>query len=302
MKTKTSIFISNEAVLAVVGRDSGKKIYIKRCCRKEMPEGLVYNGEISDRQRLAEVLREFYSDFALGTSDVHLVLDSDAVLTGIMNVPALGEKQLRQLVRNEFPQQNTGRGELLYDYTVLRPRLQSKGGQILGAAAEKKLILQYMELFKEIGVGLSGIDIGLACAHRVCEKLPELKDATCLVSVLDGSSMVSMLFVNGIYSFSSRSRLFEPRGTYNSAVEISRMLSALLQFNISQKTEDIISRAYICGLKGDEENFCADISASLGVDILALPESLPIKSEYMRINKTSYSDYLYCIGDIINSK
>ena len=299
---KTSVYLSNEALQVISGEDNGRTVKVKKCYKSAMPPGCIQNGVIVDNNGLAAALAEFFAHNKLPRHKVNLVLDCDAVMTKIIDVPITSDKKLRQIINGEFIGQGSEHGKLLVDYTVLEPSIQPAGGRVLGCAVEKDIIRLYLETFNRVAVELGNIDLALSCAIRFCSRVRDLKQKTYIVTVLKGTGITSLLFVNGIYCFSNRGKLFEKRGTPAAAVEISRTLSSLMQFNAAQKSEHAITNAFICGMQGDERDFCTDISSLLDIQVSIMPEWQAFKFGAQVSRQASVGDFIYCLGDIIQNK
>lgn len=298
----TSIYIADGSIQAVTGADTGKILKVSGYWRQAMKPGIVANGAIKEQDQLKEILADFCKKTGVDMKRIQLVLDSNMLMTKDMEVPVLGTKKLRQIIETEFSVREAGYQEMIYDYAVLEPRTKSGGGRILACAVEKSLVQQYVSLFSSIGGKLLNVDIGLSCAIRYCRRTPELKSGTYILSVADGRDLVSILFNQGVYSFSNRSSLFESRGTSAAAVEISRNLSSLVQFHVAQKAEAPITNAYLCGLEEDEKDFCAEMSESLNMEVGPLQNTLPVSCSAPAADGLSYGDCLYCFGDLIKDK
>ncbi len=294
---QTSVYIANSEIRAVTGKDRGHSLKMKGCYAQPLPEGLLQNGAIADFTGLAQTVSVFFAQNRLPRRQVNLVLDCDSALTKIMEAPLLPAKKLRQLVKGEYIGQ--GEAELLCDYAVLEPAIKPAGARILACALEKQIVGQYLDLCNRIGVELVQIDLALSCAIRYCRRIPALTNRTYIMTILSGADIVSLLFVDGFYRFSNRSRLFEQRGTPAAAVEISRTLSSLVQFNAAQKNEQAITNAYICGMQGDEVEFCNDISSLLNIEVSITPEWKAIKRGVQVPMQTRAGDFIYCLGDIM---
>lgn len=297
---KTSVYLSNQSITAVVGEDKGRKLKVKACYRGAMPPGLIFNGAIIDAEQLTSYLGGFFNMYKLDPKNVSVVIDNDNLINKILEVPILKRKELLDLVRNEFNASGTA-AESVYDYAVLSPRNAAGKGRILAISMETALIKAYTELFAGIGVRLSGIDSTLVAAILMCQRIKELKGHTYIMSMLEGAEMFSMLFADGEYAFSQRVMLAEQRGTPAAAVEISRALSSMVQFNYTGQTTNPLSNAFLSGLLGDEVQFCPDMADALAINVGLPPATRDIDSAFMQTNKLNYGEYLFCLGDLLES-
>ncbi len=293
---KTSVYLTKEYIGAAKGTVSGNGISISALCKKELPP--IYGTP--EKSEYAEALSRFWDDNALDSKGVYLVIDGEEAIIRSMNVPILPQAKLQSLIKNAlYDPETQGVREMLYDYATLTPLLPEGGGLVLATAIDKEIIEYYKALFKNIGVDLAGIDLALPSAIRLLNKFPELNGETFIVSILQESNIASMLFVNGNYSFSNRAMLFEERGTPAAAVEISRTLSSLIQFNFAQQTGGQITKAYLCGLKEDELYFCNDMAASLEIDVKPLPEAPAAIKGNFGTEGLNTAEYFYAVGGLL---
>jgi len=296
----TTLYISNQELQIVVGGENAKEFSIAKYASMPLVSGMMAGGAIIEPEGIATSLDAFLNEQGVQRKNLQLVIDNDTALIRIMDVPIVNDKNMRLLIRNEMVEQSGGTGILLYDYTVLQPKLEGGGGKILACAVEKELITSYQTMFKNIGIKLDGINLAIAAAIRVTQAIPDLSEKTYILSILDNSKIFSLLFIDGNYHFSNRGILMEQRGTLASATEISRSLSSLIQFNATQRTgHQPLSNAYICGLRGEETDFLSDISASLSLETGLLPDIPNISGAFCQEETAHYSDYLYCVGNLL---
>ena len=296
----TTLYISSQELQLVAGDDNGKAFSVSKYASMPIASGMITGGVIVEPEGIATSLEALLNEQKIQRKNLQLVIDNDTALIRIMDVPIVSDKDLRLLIRNEMAGQSVGSGILLYDYTVLQPKLEGGGGKILACAVEKELVASYLTMFNNIGIKLDGINLAIASAIRVTQAIPDLAEKTYILAVLDGSNIFSLLFIDGNYHFSTRGILMEQRGTVAAATEISRSLTSLSQFNASQRTgQQPLSDAYICGLQGEESEFLSDISASLGIETGLLPDIPTMGGAFSQEEAVHFSDYLYCIGNLL---
>ena len=247
-----SVYLSNEEILILSGTVTPKTIKIKKMISVPMPKHAIINGMLTNEEAIKAVLIQLRKKNVLPKKGVRLVIDSSSILVKSENVPALRHKQLMELVRNTFAGMVETRTELLYDYAVINAQnMDGKGCTILCTAMEKNHAEMYISLFKEVGTELASIDISLNCVIKLLNFGAELKNRTYILATLDAEYMSSYLFVNGQYSFSGRNRLLAERGTADSAAEISRVISSIVQFHKAQKSEQDIENVYFLRSSGE---------------------------------------------------
>ena len=236
---KSSIYVSAEQI-QVIGHLGST---VRRYVTYPLPEGTMYNGTITDSAFLIECLmslkREHSDLFGGGTT---LIVDGSTILSRRIASPNLNHKQYLQLVRDDFADSVDSTDNLVCGYH----RLPSAENAILACAVNKAQVDSYISTFNEAGIRLSGINIGVDAILGFVKSRPDLQQSTIVINVIDGLTMLSMLFENGNNIFISRSRLYgeEKEQVYRSVLE---NLNGLIQFTRSQKISEI-TRSYYMGI------------------------------------------------------
>jgi type IV pilus assembly protein PilM len=272
-----SVYFSNETVQILKGRAKKNVIQVHSFYQEPIPEATLLNGVITNDAAMTSLLKRLVVTGKLPTQKIDLLVDSGSILVKRTPVPILPPKKLMAVTKDEFAELGSNYQELLYDYSVLKPRNEDgKGGVILCSAMERNFVKSYVELFRKQGVTLRSIDLALGAKIRLAQILPELKQNTFALSILEGNSVVSSLFTGGKYMLTNRTRLLGERGTPQAAWEMTQTISSLIQFNKAQKIENDLTHAYICGLGENESQLCNALSNSLGISIEPLPESIAV--------------------------
>jgi len=238
---KSAMYISAEQI-QVIGY-SGENV--SGYAEFSLPEGTMYNGTIMDSAFLVECLVTLKKDNPkLLKGGVSLVADGSSILSRKIATPTLSNKQILQLVRDDFVDSIGDTNDLVCGYHKLNK------GSILGCAVNKSLVDSYLAVFKEAGIKLISINMGVELLTMLVESRPELQKSTIVLNVVDGPTMLSVLFVKGQNIFMSRTRIFgDERETL--LRNILDNLSGLIQFTQSQNQEEITASYYLGVSVGD---------------------------------------------------
>lgn len=291
----TSVYISNDTIQVVIGADNGKVTSIKRIVLEPIESGSMLNGAIINGAAIQKHLAEIWKTQKL-SGNVHLVIDASDIHTKLVETPLLPEAKLRSFLKEEF-QENEGQEAPLIDYMVLKERTEEGGGLVLAAHTERSLVGDYAALFTEQKISLESMTPGLAAAIALMKRHSAVQGKTCIVSVFDGSMMTQILFVEGDYRFSKRSRLMSDIGTEDLFQELARSLSNMIQFNKSEKTKSNITNMFFCGFHGADDAFCGRLSDTLGAAVSVLPEEPTVHMN----GSAKLSDYVFAVGNLIAS-
>ena len=140
-----------------------------------------------------------------------------------------------------------------------------------------------MFFFKQAGIEISSIDSEVGSLVRLFSNSPEIQNKTCLIQVLDGREVISMLFVKGRYYYSQKNRLFSQDFLEELPQELLSIRDKLFQFVTSQQIKEPIQTIYLCG-KGQSElrKVMEDDKLFLGEKVIFVDEAVKKKKiEFM---------------------
>lgn len=292
MASMTSLYLCNRTVYAAAGSGSRSGAAVKTLCQAELPEGCLINGVITNEAELTDALKDFFAAYQLPAQRVALVAGGSQFQHKLVTVPDLPEKKLRPIVTREL---GAAEGQLLDDYMPLRRDPRTRSQTLLATRVEKSVVDSYVALAKAAGLTLCSIDMALACLIKLVRVLPPLADRTFIVLEFDGENLFAALFVQGQYSYSTRSRLFSERGTPGSAAEVAQKVSGILQFHLTNKSGHRITDVYFGGCGGAELERCRPAVEALGLAAARLPEAPGVRLPAGH----SLSDAVFVAGNLI---
>lgn len=293
----TSICISNETLQAVTGTYTGRRINVKEYAAVPLPDGSVINGVITDEHRFGQALDELCLKFHKNAfSNVRIVMASNQIYVKRMLVPPLSSKQMLEYVANAFTEVGNNE-ELLFDYTLLGKEDPATGTPALLCAAQKSLIASYVSLFTARQISISCIDTMHTSQLKLIRLLPSTKTQSCIVLAFDGNNLSATLYIDGQFRFANRTRLFAERGTPEGFTEVERMVSSILQFNLSERSGATITNVYMTGLHENETPVIGRIETAFGLEaaVLSDPDGV-IASGGAEFDLSAYS---YAVGNLI---
>lgn len=295
----TSVYVSDERIQVLTGNVSSKKsIDIKSCMYVSLPDGAVINGQINNEQFVKDALQKLWNKYKISKKDICLVVDSSTILNKRLEVPALPEPSIQLLIQDEFKDVE-GVQNLLFDYTVMKNG-KTSNPCILCNAVNKDFIGAYIRVFKALDITLKSIETSTSAEFKVFRKIKPMFNSDCIVIILEGNRMTSILHKNGCYCYSTKSVLTEERGSKASPIEISTNTSPLIQFARSDGDRKNITNVFVCGASQGEENLCNDLSNIMGIQVDIIPTSVDFTYQG-DMQKAQYllSDYIYNVGTLI---
>lgn len=295
MAQLTSLYLCSRTVYAAVGSPTANGVRITATAQTELPEGCLINGVITNEADLADALKAFFEENKLPTNRVALMAGGSQFMHRIMELPAMSEKKRLAVLSHEL---STGGAETkapLDDYMLLARDPKTRTDTVLATRVEQSVIAGYDALAKDVGLKLYSIDLGLAAPIKAVRTIPALQKSTFVLLQFDDDTISACLFVQGQYTYSTRSRLFNPRGTAESGTEIAQKLSGLIQFHIASKSESQIETVYFAGSTPDDMAVCRPGCEALALKVEHFPDSPTVKLP----RGVALADVLYAAGNLI---
>ena len=258
----TSVYLSNNTVRVLEGTGGRSSLAVGRICELQLPEGCLINGVITNAQGLEAELKEFWAENKLSKKNIMLVIGSSQFTVKELDLPNMSSRKLLDMLPREMADAERKEAPLC-DYMYLRKQEKKGAMHIIGAMVERSFLDEYVQLFQRLGISIEGIQMVRTSMLSVFAYLPELSGKTCIIQILDGNNLTSILLIEGAYRYSTRVRLFNEEGTPEFAREIARNVSTIIQFNSTQKDSVPVKEFCIGGLKQRED--CISAVESLGL-------------------------------------
>lgn len=295
MASLTSLYLCSRTVYAAVGSPTAGGARITAAASTQLPEGCLINGVITNEADLAEALKAFFADNKLPTGRVALIAGGSQFMHRIMELPAMSEKKRLAVLSHELSSSGAETTAPLDDYMLLSRDAKTRTDTVLATRVEQSVIAGYDALAKDAGFKLTCIDLGLAAPIKAVRTIPALQNGTFVVLQFDDDTISACLFVQGQYTYSTRSRLFNPRGTAESGTEIAQKLSGLIQFHIASKSEHQIDTVYFAGADAKDFTVCCPGCEALALKVEQFPDSPTVSLP----KGTALADVLYAAGNLI---
>ena len=158
------------------------------------------------------------------------------------------------------------------------------------------------DYYEVLGIGKNATDAEIKSAYRKLAKKyhPDLnpgdKDAEeKFKEVNEANDVLSDPAKRKRYDYSTRSRLFNPRGSAESGTEIAQKLSGLIQFHTTSKSEHRIETVCFAGSTADDLAVCRPGCEALGLQVARFPDSPTVRLP----SGTALADVLYAAGNLI---
>lgn len=295
MALLTSLYLCSRTVYAAVGTPTGSGARVVAAAQTELPEGCLINGVITNEADLTAALKEFFNANKLPMNHVALIAGGSQFMHRILTLPAMSEKKRMTVLSHELASGGAEVRAPLDDYMLLSRDARTRVDTVLATRVEQSVIAGYDALAKAVGFKLYSIDLGLAAPIKAVRTIPDLQQKTFVLLQFDDDTISACLFVQGQYTYSTRSRLFNPRGSAESGTEIAQKLSGLIQFHTTSKSEHRIETVCFAGSTADDLAVCRPGCEALGLQVARFPDSPTVRLP----SGTALADVLYAAGNLI---
>lgn len=295
MALLTSLYLCSRTVYAAVGTPTGSGARVVAAAQTELPEGCLINGVITNEADLTASLKEFFTANKLPMNRVALIAGGSQFMHRILTLPAMSEKKRMAVLSHELASGGAEVKAPLDDYMLLSRDAKTRVDTVLATRVEQSVIAGYDALAKAVGFKLYSIDLGLAAPIKAVRTIPDLQQKTFVLLQFDDDTISACLFVQGQYTYSTRSRLFNPRGSAESGTEIAQKLSGLIQFHTTSKSEHRIETVCFAGSTADDLAVCRPGCEALGLQVARFPDSPTVRLP----SGTALADVLYAAGNLI---
>ena len=206
---------------------------------------------------------------------IKLVLPAAYSSTRISQIPYAKGKQLTKMAM-QTKKENFA--EDIADYSIIQAD-RKNGVCLCCGGAEREVLQQFQEMFAELKLELNSVTVPMEGYLRILNSIREYRGKTAIFLFFEDSSVTSILYKEGIYHYSTRSRIFSERGTLDFGTEIVRSISGILQFYSTAKTGIPITDVYYAGCSADDFEVCEEGIQNLNLEVHAMREQLKIRAD-----------------------
>ena len=205
-KILATVHISDEEILAVVGPDPKKRGNYSELRFSIPTGGCIKAGKIVDPDAFGKLLTSFWDEHSLPKKNVSLLIDTPNFRDKVLTVAPMSAAKTREFVSTQYlPSERLPAP--LFDFHVLSENKAGRTRQIYAVMADRNDVGLYRDAFRAAGIQIVAVDPALLSALRCIGGL--LKGKTGIAQYISGYSMLTVLFINGIYAYSLRSVLPE---------------------------------------------------------------------------------------------
>lgn len=251
----TVIYLANQKIQIVEGTATKSGANLKNCISVQAPEGSIINGIIMDAEAFREFLITTFEENHLPKNDVILVVNSTKFIGRRLELPQMKPIQEYEYISRDYIESGRGGDNMLYGYIELEDK-KSKLKKIYAEGIEEDFIREYLDIYDSAGIKIKSIYSGESCLINYSKRLCAVGADTFLMLVIDGTSLIEILFVNGVFYYYNSVRCFQEPGTFEYGQDIARFVSQIIQFMKSEQIESQLDKIVIAGAsEQDVENY-----------------------------------------------
>ena len=279
----TVIVLQDEGILAAEGR-KGRMPQIDRMTYLPM------QGYGEPLEQWKKLLAEYNEHFH--PQKVKILLPASYSSTRMNHIPFAKGRQFEKIVENTLSEVSD---EHVADYSIVSSD-KKKGICLCCVGAENKVMAQLQKITDEIGMSVDKVSVPMEGYLKLLAMNKMSQNKTAIFLLFEDTSVVSILFKNGVYHYSTRSRLFSERGTLDFGTEIVRNISGILQFYATENSDQPITDVYYAGCMADDFSVSVEGIRNMNLSVAPLRLNVPIRGQ------GNIDNWVACVGAFIEDK
>ena len=268
-KISATVHVSDEEILCVVGPDPKKRGNYSELRFSIPTGGCVKEGRIVNSEAFLGLIKTFWNEHSLPKKNVSLLIDTPNFREKVLTVAPMSAAKTREFVSTQFlPSERLPAP--LFDFHVLSENKAARTRQIYAVMADRNDVGLYRDTFRAAGIQIVAFDPALLSALRCIGGL--LTGKTGIAQYVSGYSLLTVLFINGIYAYSVRSVLPENatariwgKEAYTSALQV-------LKYAFAQGVREPMKEILIGSMHPTEGSVCKNGIADAYREFIADPD------------------------------
>lgn len=293
----TSIYIKNDRIEVIRGEVKKSKIRIEYFATEKLERGSILNGIILNKDEFVRALEAIKTKCKEGDlRQVRILFGGDSGLLKTRRIPRLRSNDMRKWLQSEFEDSKDIGEDLVCDYSILAYN-KNEGDFALLSALPKKEIKEYVDVFDEVDISISSMDIWVSSQIKAIDLIDETIGKNFITLMLDGDNVHSSLYIDGIFNLNNSVRLLADIGTDERVEEIIQLISRVIQFNYAEKNDKEVSGIYFSGFQNDKYTIDKVRESEYSFPILSIAET--VKENIEAPKDLDLEEYLYAVFNLV---
>ena len=199
-----SFDFSDRTVNIVKGDNSGPKIKIERSLTVDVPQDMIVSGEVINILGIRDVLLEALKGAQMMDKEAVATFSSSNIVFKELVVPKAKSNEFLNMVQNQMSQEMGISDDYSISYTIVGEAGENNPGsvKVLATACPTNMVESYRNLFKEMQITLTSVNIGCNSISRiVLADKTNLQRMPLLVCQIDDNFLGLILFEKGQMAF-----------------------------------------------------------------------------------------------------
>lgn len=297
---RTSLYLTKEALYAVVGERKGNRLEIRDCRVYPLPKDCLVRGVIADPGAVREAVMRAAGELGKTCKRVELLLENELAAVKPMTVPRMKKKQLTEFVRMELSRFSSFGEDFLFSYSVVEKQKHSL--RILAGAMKRRTAEAYMDVFAKCGISVVSMAPALDGLVGLIGFLPKLRGQNVLAVLKEDKEHVTLAaFEEGIYQDSSQVFC---EGGVDTVQNRKLLLGRITAFRCLHKIrggENGLDCVLLCGSWKGEESIWEGLKERLEERVCFLEDETVTGNETVK-NRYSLCEFCCATGNLLRRR
>jgi len=283
-KSIVGIEMDSKEIRAVELSGTKRKPEIINWAKIELPEGVVKEGRVADKQLLPAYLTRLFNENGFKSKYVILGINNNDVIMRLAVFPKVPMDKMNNMIRFQAGEYiPVPIEEIELDYIVLEEKNTEIGEQVsvLLVGARKKMLNDFIDAFTKANLTICEIDSTLLAVGR--SALINNDDSSFVLVVFNYDIANILIFSNGILSVTrsvSIANSFEPNITHGQRMErIADILLTEIKTSIGYhkiQNNENIEKIIVMGNREEQEIIAGILQDTTGLSVKTLKTNLSL--------------------------
>lgn len=291
-----SLYITNSIIQVVEGTRNGKQLKIERMESMLIPPECMYQGEIDNEELFTQTLKTFIEKNHFVMKNVSLIVRSKDMATRGIQIPTLSSQNAYEYIEREFAEFEEDKEYTIGYFTIGKSKIQNMLNGF-ATSAETQVLDTYLRICSNAGIKIKNLSAGYGNIIHMLSDLDKIKDKTCIVQICERNTINNILFIEGIYNYSSSTRIDYEHGSVGYAFEVAKAVSRIFQFMQAHQIEIKSIPVYMAGFDDDDMANCVDSIYQMNseADVVKLALEKIVKAS----NVKNVYEYMYAASGLL---
>ncbi|WP_158217569.1 type IV pilus biogenesis protein PilM [Lottiidibacillus patelloidae] len=205
-KRKVNIVIKDHVIRYLELKNNGKEIVVKDCKERYLPDGVIKEGKIQNREKLTFILAECVEEWKIKNREVQFIVPDQIIVIRRVQVPGdLLEDEIQSHLFLELGASiHLPFEEPLFEFKLLPNSEQKNKQDILLIAAPEETVEQYRQLLEDVSLDAVVADISSLSIYRLYYSAMEDVENEHLLLIQYDLSSVNLTIFNEEFPVFSR--------------------------------------------------------------------------------------------------